>query len=293
VLLGVTLSYIGPMEDSLRHLESASGMYVRERHAAHAYVYGQDPGMACVSYAAIPHWWLGFVVTAGQCVENAVSHARTLDHPRSLAFALANGARAQLKRGDYVRSAELGAEAADISGRHGFPDFLFMGSFHKLAAEHCATRDPDQIHAMHAALESLVEVGNSVSVPYYCSLVANALSENSQFEPAARLLDRADAILLKHGHDCDASEVCRARGLLQWRQGDPAAETVLRRAHDLAAREHGLSWRLQAATTLAKYLAQRNRAPDGRDMLREALDAMPERAYLPIFNEAEALIDEL
>ncbi len=300
VLLGVTQSYIGPMKESLSNLSVAAGMYDGERHANHAYIYGQDPKMASLSYSAIPHWWLGRTMTASGCVEDAISHARRIDHPRSLAFALANGARAELKRGEYLRCVEIGAEAADISQKHGYPDFLWMGRFHRCAAEYRMGEGENAVEALQESLRELIAVGNSLSVPYYCSVAADVLSAEGEFDAALAQLAHAKRELEKHGQDLDAAEVHRVRGVVEWRQSlcddcppELQPETSLRRAHDLADRQGALSWRLLAAVSLGEFLAERDRPDEARSLVSAALDAMPEKGHLPVFNDASRLLDDL
>ncbi len=299
VLLGVTQSYIGPMAESLEHLSKAASLYDEERHANHAFIYGQDPKMASLSYAAIPHWWLGYTLTASNCVEDGIAHARKINHPRSLAFALANGARTELKRGDYLRCIEIGSEANRVSEKHGYPDFRAMGRFHQLAGEWRTEPSDKTLTALRETLDALVAVGNSLSMPYYHSVVADILSLDGQFDEALAALALADRQLKKHGHDLDVVEVHRVRGLVEWRlqqsggtlATDPGI--ALRRAHDLAVRQGACSWRLLAAVSLAEWLASHDGAEEARSTLAAALEAMPEQGHLPAFNDANAILDRV
>ncbi|MEE4110803.1 MAG: AAA family ATPase, partial [Halieaceae bacterium] len=299
VLLGVTQSYIGPMAESLEHLGAAVALYDPDLHGNHAFVYGQDPKMASLSYAAIPHWWLGRTVTAGNCVEEAIAHARRINHPRSLAFALANGARTELKRGDYQRCIEIAGEAADICEKHGYPDFLAMGNFHRLASEYWVDRDGQTVEALRSALEALIAIGNSVSIPYYCSVLADILSLEGEYEDALEKLAVAEKALERHGQDLDAVEVRRVRGMVDWRRQSggvadvPDPERTLRQAHELAVRQGAASWRLLAAMALEEFLCDAGRTEGAGSFVAAALEAMPEQGYLPAFNDAKRLLDRL
>jgi class 3 adenylate cyclase/tetratricopeptide (TPR) repeat protein len=299
VLLGVTQSYIGPMAESLEHLSQAVSLYDQDRHANHAFIYGQDPKMASLSDAAIPHWWLGYTLTASNCVEDGIAHARRINHPRSLAFALANGARTELKRGDYLRCIEIGSEANRVSEKHGYPDFRAMGRFHQLAGEWRVDPSDGTLTALRETLDALVAVGNSLSMPYYHSVLADILSLEGQFEEALAALTFADQQLKKHGNDLDAVEVYRVHGLVEWRQqqaGDNVTtepDVALRRAHDLAVRQGAVSWRLLAATSLAEWLESHGDAEQARTTLAAALEAMPEQGHLPAFNDANRILDRV
>ena len=299
VLLGVTQSYIGPMAESLEHLSRAASLYDEERHANHAFIYGQDPKMASLSYSAIPHWWLGYTLAASNCVEDGIAHARKINHPRSLAFALANGARTELKRGDYLRCIEVGSEANRVSEKHGYPDFRAMGRFHQLAGEWRVEPSERTLAALRETLDALVAVGNSLSMPYYHSVLADILSVEGQFEDALAELTLADRQLKKHGQDLDAVEVHRVRGLVEWRRqqaGDNAATdpgVALRHAHDLAVRQGAVSWRLLAAVSLAEWLESQGDGEQARSTLAAALETMPEHGHLPAFNDANRILDRV
>ena len=50
--LGVTLFHTGEIEAARDYLRQGIEIYDRQRHGGHAYIYGQDPGMACRTYLA-------------------------------------------------------------------------------------------------------------------------------------------------------------------------------------------------------------------------------------------------
>ena len=49
---------------------------------------GQDPGVACQSYACLALWFLGYPDQALKRSQEALTLAQELSHPFSLAFAL-------------------------------------------------------------------------------------------------------------------------------------------------------------------------------------------------------------
>ena len=270
VLNGVTRSYTGPLTESLRHLQIASAMYEPAKHAWHAQVYGQDPLMASRSYAGLALWWLGAADQAAQAVDEAIDYARQINHPRSLAFALANAARCHLKRGDYARCVEVGNAAAETSIRHGYPDFKAMGELHAACADYRLGGGSSALERLQCSLAELSHVGNSLSMPFYRSVFADALSVEGRFDEAWASLKLADAALARHVSDCDEAEVYRVKGLVASRQhaaGEIAVEPAgswLEKAVDTAKHQGALSWELQAATTLAQYQLANDSGPAAR-----------------------------
>ena len=58
--LGNTLNYLGEFAAARAHFEQGIALYDRQQHRAHAFRYGQDPGVICHAYAALTLWWLGY-----------------------------------------------------------------------------------------------------------------------------------------------------------------------------------------------------------------------------------------
>jgi predicted ATPase len=76
------------MSGAQKIVEQAMALYDRQKHRSHAFVYGQDPGVACRSFAAWPIWVLGYPEQALRSANEALTLAQELTHPFSLAFAL-------------------------------------------------------------------------------------------------------------------------------------------------------------------------------------------------------------
>jgi len=298
VLSGVTLSYSGPMQEALRHLEAAAAMYKKEKHAAHAFTFGQDPLMAALSYKGLALWWLGRPVQGQKTADEAIEIARKLGHARSLAFALANGARCHLKCGDYARCIIVAEEAAQLSARLGFPDFKAMADLHSCAARFQLAPTIETLAAIPVALAKLRSVGNSVSTPYYYSFLAMACAQLGEFEPAHAALSSAHESLKRHGRDCDEAEVYRATGIvhgLACLAGDGRSEDDLpwlRRALTAATEQGAAAWRLQAAISLTERQANGSDASEAFALLRGARAAITEGKHLPALKRADALLEK-
>ena len=58
--LGSTLFCLGEFAAARAHLEQGIALYDPQQHRSHAFLYGQDPGVMCLSYAALVLWYLGY-----------------------------------------------------------------------------------------------------------------------------------------------------------------------------------------------------------------------------------------
>src|SRR5207249_3049131 len=54
--LGATLFWLGEVSLARAHLEQSTALYDPHQHHSHAFLYGQDPGVACLSLAALGLW---------------------------------------------------------------------------------------------------------------------------------------------------------------------------------------------------------------------------------------------
>ncbi len=289
VALGVTLSYTGPLTESLRHSQQASSMYEPDLHASHALLYGQDPLMASQSYAAMAQCGLGQLDSAGESTTASIAHARNFDHKRSLAFALANAARCHLKRGDYAGCETVASESIALSSEYGYPDFQAMSRFH-LAAAHYQQQPKTQKPAdIATALSELIKVGNSISSPFYHAVLANAYSDQNQFDQAFENLRLADIALARHRQDCDEPEVWRLRGEIEWRHAihtSTSTDTALQSLHKsyaLACELKTPLWRLKCATSLATVDAGSAQA---NSQLQAEIDNTAQGHSLPFYQQA-------
>ena len=79
---------VGEFVPGLTHVEQGIALYDAQQHRAHAFLYGQDPGAGCLSYAAMALWALGYPDQARQRSHASLTLAHGLAHPFSLAHTL-------------------------------------------------------------------------------------------------------------------------------------------------------------------------------------------------------------
>ena len=70
------------------YLEQAIALYDVQQHRALAFLYGTDPAVVCLSYAARALWLLGYPDQARRRSAEALTLAQELSHSPSLAVAL-------------------------------------------------------------------------------------------------------------------------------------------------------------------------------------------------------------
>jgi hypothetical protein len=88
-LLGNSLLVVGEFAEGLAHLDRALALYDPAAHRPLATRFGQDIGVAILSFRPFAQWILGYPETALAEAARPFSAAREMDHAPTLIFALA------------------------------------------------------------------------------------------------------------------------------------------------------------------------------------------------------------
>src|SRR5207249_3873251 len=123
--LGEAFQNLGELVPAQEHLTQGSALYDPQQHRSHGF---PDPGVFCLSFVALVLWLLGYPEQALQRSQAALTLARTLSHPPSLASALVFAA--MLYQGCRERHlVQERAEAAIALAREqGLPHWVAYGS---------------------------------------------------------------------------------------------------------------------------------------------------------------------
>lgn len=275
VFLGVTSMHLARFEDSIAHMRKAIEMYDPEKHSDHAYTYGQDPGMAAHAYLADDLWLQGHPMEAMGEAQKAITSARKLKHPHSLAFALAIAARMSVRHGDAEQARKWADEALQVSERYGFPVWATMAQIllawtsARLSGAESATQE------MREILEGYKERGTYVSTAYYMGLLAELYGHQQRFDEALELID--EAVDASYAEDRHAEpEIIRVRGHLLALRGRPddavLAEESFREALSLANQLGAGGWKLKVSLSLAQFLMNHEQGGEGRTILEQGLE---------------------
>src|SRR5262249_34140887 len=90
--LGTTLFHLGAQASAQRHCGQGIALYDPTQHRNSAFLYGEDAGVICRSYAARALWYLGYPDQGLVRLDETVTLAQQVAHPLSLSFALSSAA---------------------------------------------------------------------------------------------------------------------------------------------------------------------------------------------------------
>ncbi|OGO17115.1 MAG: hypothetical protein A2Z14_13250 [Chloroflexi bacterium RBG_16_48_8] len=290
--LGSTLFYLGELPLARVHLEKGIDLYNAQEHQAHAFLYGQDPGVACRSYLGLTLWSLGFPEQGLKWIEGALHLAREGDHPFSLALALDFAAFFFVLCRESDSAQFHAEEAVVISDKHNFPMWLAMGKILLgwTQAEQGAINNG--IERMKEGLEAWQGIGAILGQPNFSALLADLLGRVGQIEEGLDVVTKALEAIQITDERVNEAELYRLQGELLRTHGADAAtiESSFHRALEIARQQGAKGPELRAALSLSQYSFERDHQEQALSLLsevyrwfkegRDTKDLMAAKAFL-------------
>lgn len=251
--LGATAFVTGKLAEARRHLEAGIPRYVEDASEAHTLSYGDDPGLACLSYLGRALWFLGYPDQSLERCLTALEVAHRINHPFSLARTYVFVAHSHQLRGEIEPLIEVARRSAEISDEHGFP---FFGGVSRMLWGWALSRSDRQDEAEARLAEGYAQYQSSqsrMSKPWFLMLIADAERRAGQLETAARRIDEALEIRATTGEHVVAPECLRVRGEVRLDRGDAeGARADFVAAMEVARGQAARSCELRAALNLAR-----------------------------------------
>jgi TOMM system kinase/cyclase fusion protein len=294
--LGTTLFYAGELAQAREHLAQGKALYDPQQHRAHAILYGQDPGVVCLSFATRTLWLLGYPDQALQLSQEALTLARELSHPFSLAFALFFAAWTHQYRGEQQLALERTEALLALSTEQGFVQRLAQGRILQAAVLVEQGRGAEGIAQIRQSLATYGATGADLGRPAYLALLAEAYGRARQADEGLTVLAEALTAVQETGIRFHEAELYRLEGELLLRQAIPAeqqVETCFHQALAVARRQQAKSLELRAAMSLARLWQQQGQRAEAYELLAPIYGWFTEGFDTADLQEAKALLKEL
>jgi predicted ATPase len=294
--LGNTLNYLGEFASARAHLEQGMALYDPQQHRSHAFRYGQDPGVACRSYAAVTLWWLGYPDQALHRSHEALTLARELSHSLSLGYALFFAAALHHFRREGQLTQERAEELLALAGEHRFAQFFAEGRFFRGWALAEQGQGAEGMAQMHQGLADWQATGAEVLWPYYLALLAKADAQGKQVEVGLTRLGEAQAAANDREERRWDAELYRLKGevlLARSAEHHAEAEACFQQALAVASRQEAKSLELRAAMSLARLWLQQGKRAEARELLASIYGWFTEGFDTADLREAQTLLEEL
>jgi predicted ATPase len=284
----------GNLADADEHSQKGISRYDCARHHALAFTFsGHDPGVCAHGVRALTMALLGFPEQAMKLAAEAVTLARRLSHPYSLANAM--WASVQVlqvgRQGQSCR--DLSSELLEVSQEHDFPMYRGGGMFFS----GWATADGGELEQGIALMEQGLALFSAVrhaSRPYMLAVLASANADLGKPGEALELLEDALASTEVSGERWWQAELHRLRGRLLVARGQhDEGEACFRRAIEVSRGQRAKTLELRAATSLARLWSDQGRNVEARDLLTPIYAWFTEGFETPDLRETKILLDSL
>ena len=265
-------------------------------NASFAHTFGSDRGVVSRSYAAWCHWFLGRPDRALATSQDAVALARRVEHPFTLAAALAFAAVYHFMRGERDLTREHAEETIALSERLGFP--LYLGVGRALRGWAQADAGERGVAEIQQALAELARTGTGTGAgaPLFLALLAEAIWRVGRYDHALGALGLGVARAEETGQRFWDAELHRLRAQILLDKDDGAgeqAEALFRRSLEIARDQEAKSLELRTATSYARLLAKRGQRDEARDLLASVYDGFTEGLGTQDLKAAKGLLAEL
>jgi predicted ATPase len=313
--LGGSLMWMGELDAAQQQVEQGITVYDPQKHRSHAFLYGQDPGVFCMCYAAMVLWSLGYPDQGLKKAEEALTFAQEISHPYSLSMALLTaGVLHYLRREGQLLQRRVEAALA-LSGEQGFPYMLAFGTIYRGGALAEQGKVEDGIVQIRQGIAACRATGTEGLLTIDLAMLAEAQGWSGKSEEGLGTLAEALEIVRKTREGWWEAELYRLYGELSLRIGEAEtggtrdkkllADSPLRRfsvsspeecfqkAIEVAQKQQAKSLELRAVMSLARLWQQQGKRADARQRLAEIYGWFTEGFDTKDLQEARTLLTVL
>ena len=288
--LGVNSTAVGDLTNARTQLEQSLGLY--HSHQRRSFDFVQDPNVTGTGLLAHVLHSLGYIDQALAKSLNALSHARQLAQPYTLAWATGSTAALHVRRGDHLKGQELAAERLALCTEHGFLSIAAEGHLWCGWALVQEGRPEEGIARMLQGLAMVTTIDRHLFNLY----LATAYWQLDRAKEGLAIVENSLAEMSDESETHNTlPDFYRLKGelLLMQHPDEVEAERCLRRAIKIAHRNTDRMAELQATTSLARLMGNTGRHGEGRMILAQIYDWFTEGFDTADLKEAKALLDEL
>ncbi|MEY9838617.1 AAA family ATPase [Streptacidiphilus sp. EB103A] len=236
---------LGRPAEGLRHLQLAAQL----ASGAVSLSIGTRPDVHSTAFAAHANWLLGHDEQARSSCLDAIGLAREIEHPYSLAVALAYGSVTHQMRHDMAALRDTVGELCELCERYGFAYYREWG----LILDGWSRTDRSGLGLARRGIHNLTSEGSFARMPYWLSLLADLLARDGRPDAARAALDAAlvagqarddlwwlpEVARMRAAYDSDeAAAVSRLRSAARMASAHGSTALLRRCERDLA--EHGV-----------------------------------------------------
>jgi len=305
---GQVLFHSGEFDPAREHLEQAFALFTRQLLSSpDAIPSVQDGRVISLGFLAFCLWHLGYPDQAYRKVREALSLARELSHPFTLAYALFFAAAVHGYRGDHALVQEPNDEMLALSLEHGFPVFFGAGMFVRslMLIAQGKLEIAEGIGQIRQGMAAHRATGAVSGHPMLLAVLAELEMGAGRVKEGMASLAEAQAAVDRTGerrYDVMLSllegKLLLGQGSRSKKAGDQMEKAVeaegrFRHAVDVARGQNAKSLELQAVMSLCRLWQQQGRRDEARELLSDVFGWFTEGFDTADLKAAKALLEEL
>ena len=293
--VGSTYSFLGRFDEAKTHLFAAKSLYDPSRHRAQTLPYTQDPGITARIILARTLWILGEVDEVEALLQEAISMARALEHPFTLAFTLATVCWISTSLHDTDRTLHFAEEAVAISTKYSFE----LGLAWALSSQGWALAEKGHKEGLGKLVDGLSAkqvTGASLNNTHTLALLAELYLRKKRIDEGLEAIEEALRVASTQGEEFWLAELLRLKGELLLEQSEPSvssAERCFSEALRIAQSQRATTLELRAAISMARLLRKLNRLDAAKLVLHSARTRFHARVATADLIEAETILEQL
>jgi DNA-binding SARP family transcriptional activator/tetratricopeptide (TPR) repeat protein len=293
--IGVTLLFLGRLQEALEHLDQVPVLADEETRGALIALCGYDISVTGPLFRAIALTLMGNLDCGEAACREAIKAARRLDHPFTLTFVLAMKTILHTLRLDMMAGLAGLEEQITLATRHGIQMWRMTGEYSRLVVEGFVGNPENVLDAVKSMREVTMASGVSTMASLTAIGVAELLQRAGNVAEALTYLDHAEEFINNGQERFYESELYRWRGELKRDVGTDAWEVAAEFEHAIAIAQEQESklLELRATVSLCHYLQQQGQLEEARQRLVPLLDWFTEGFEYPDLQAASILLNEL
>jgi class 3 adenylate cyclase/predicted ATPase len=261
-LMGLSLLHTGDIAGGRAHLDRAMTLYDAAEHRPLATRFGQDVGVATLSWKSMAFWLLGYPDAALADTEHALKLAREIGHSATLMYALNFSTWTHIQCGNYAAATALIDEFIPLKDQTGSVFWGAWGMMQRGCVLALTGGTSDAAAMISSGVTAMRSTGTTMWMPVWLSYLARANAEIGQFDDARHCIGEATTVMETTKETWFEAEVNRLAGeatLLSPKPDVARAEAYFERALAVAREQQAKSLELRAAMSMVRLWRDQGR----------------------------------
>jgi class 3 adenylate cyclase/predicted ATPase len=290
---GIACFHLGELSISRTHLEKAIATFDPVHRPFYTALTLQDVYVTTHTYLSHSLFCLGCLDKSRSGSEKAIEEARQLN-PYSITHSLSQACFVDWATRSHGELQLRTDATIAVAAEQGFPFNLAVGTIFRGWARAMSGQSAEGVALLRDGLTAYRATGAAVFVPFFLTLLAEALGKTGHRDQGLQYLGEAGRLMAETEERWADAELHRARGeLLGAAQNPVAAEHCFGKALAIARQQGTKFWELRAAMSMARLWRDQGKRDEARELLAPVYGWFTEGFDTHDLREAKALLAEL